>query len=196
MPDDIIHLLDELFTVTLDGRLRPRGGGGERVETLTMRALLAPALLWTSAIGCGLMAGVYFAFSAFIMTSLGRIAPAAGVAAMNATSVDIVKSAFIPVFMLTTLTGASLAVLGVMRRGQPGSAPMVIGGVIYVLGMFVVTMAVNQPMNEALMVVDPTSPQGIAYWSRYVTEWTMWNHVRTVASTVAMGMFIAALTAR
>jgi uncharacterized membrane protein len=161
-----------------------------------MRTLLAPALLWTSAMGCGLMAGVYFAFSAFIMTSLGRIAPAAGMAAMNATIVDIVKSPFIPVFMLTTLTAASLTVLGVMRWGQPGSALMVTGGVIYVLGMFVVTMVVNQPMNEALMGVDSATPQGVAYWSRYVTEWTMWNHVRTFASTIAMGMFIAALTVR
>lgn len=161
-----------------------------------MRALLAPALLWTSAIGCGLMAGVYFAFSAFIMTSLGRIAPAAGMAAMNATIVDIVKSPFIPVFMLTTLTAASLAVLGVMRWGQPGSALMVMGGVIYVLGMFVVTTAVNQPMNEALLAADPATSQGVALWSRYVTEWTMWNHVRTVASAIAMGMFIAALTVR
>ena len=83
-----------------------------------MRAMLAPALLWTSAIGCGLMAGVYFAFSAFIMTSLGRIAPAAGMVAMNATIVDIVRSPFMPVFMLTTLTAASLAVLGVVRWGQ------------------------------------------------------------------------------
>lgn len=161
-----------------------------------MRALLVAALLWTSAIGCGLMAGVYFAFSAFIMTSLGRIAPAAGMAAMNATTVDIVKSPFILVFMLTTLTAASLAVLGLMRWGKPGSALMALGGVIYVLGMFVVTMAVNQPMNEALMAVDPASPQGVAYWSRYVTEWTMWNHVRTATSTIAMGMFIAALTLR
>ena len=161
-----------------------------------MRALLAPALLWTSAIGCGLMAGVYFAFSAFIMTSLGRIAPAAGVAAMQAMNVDIVKSSFIPVFLLTTLTAASLAVLGVVRWGQPGSALMVIGGAIYVLGMFVVTMAVNQPMNVALMRVDAASPQGLAYWSHYLTEWTKWNHVRTVASIVATAMFIAALTSR
>jgi uncharacterized membrane protein len=161
-----------------------------------MRALVAPALLWISAIGCGLMAGVYFAFSAFIMTSLGRIAPEAGMAAMNATIVDIVKSPFIPVFMLTTLTAASLAVLGVVRWRESGSALMVTGGAIYILGMFVVTMAVNQPMNEALMGVDPASPQGLAYWSGYVTEWTMWNHVRTVASTIAMGMFIAALKVR
>ncbi|XIA62827.1 hypothetical protein ACFIOY_25830 [Bradyrhizobium sp. TZ2] len=28
-------------------------------------------LLWFSAIGCGLLAGLYFAFSTFIMTALG-----------------------------------------------------------------------------------------------------------------------------
>ena len=161
-----------------------------------MRALLAPALLWTSAIGCGLMAGVYFAFSAFIMTSLGRIAPSSGMVAMNATIVDIVKSPFMPVFMLTTLAAASLAVLGVVRWGQPGSTLMVIGGAIYVLGMFGVTMVFNQPMNEALLAADPASPQGLALWSRYLTEWTMWNHVRTVASTIATGMFVAALAGR
>src|SRR4029077_11999375 len=83
-----------------------------------------------------------------IMTSLGRIAPASGIAAMNAMIVDIVGSSFMPVFLLTTLSAASLVVLGVVRWGQPGSALMVIGGAIYVLGMFVVTMMVNQPMNE------------------------------------------------
>lgn len=161
-----------------------------------MRAILAPALLWTSAIGCGLMAGVYFAFSAFIMTSLGRIAPASGIAAMNAMIVDIVGSSFMPVFVLTTLSAASLAILGIVRWGQPGSALMIAGGVIYVLGMFFVTMMFNQPMNETLAAVDPASPQGVALWSRYLAEWTMWNHVRTVTSTLATALFIAALVAR
>jgi uncharacterized membrane protein len=35
-------------------------------------------LLWFAAIGCGVMAGVYFAFSTFIMTAFGRIDPAHG----------------------------------------------------------------------------------------------------------------------
>ena len=117
-------------------------------------------------------------------------------AAMNATIVNIVNSPFMPVFIVTTLTAASLAVLGVVRWGQPGSTWMVIGGAIYVLGMFGVTMVVNQPMNEALLAADPATSQGLALWSRYVLEWTLWNHVRTVASTVATAMFIAALTAR
>lgn len=161
-----------------------------------MRAMLVPALLWTSALGCGVMAGVYFAFSAFIMTSLGRIAPASGMSAMNATIVDIVKSPFMPVFMLTTLTAVSLSILGAVRWGQPGSALMAIGGAIYVLGMFGVTMMVNQPMNEALLAADPATSQGVAVWSRYLIDWTMWNHLRTISSAVATAMFIAALTAR
>jgi len=161
-----------------------------------MRAMLVPALLWTSALGCGVMAGVYFAFSAFIMTSLGRIAPASGMSAMNATIVDIVKSPFMPVFMLTTLTAVSLSILGAVRWGQLGSALMAIGGAIYVLGMFGVTMMVNQPMNEALLAADPATSQGVAVWSRYLIDWTMWNHLRTISSAVATAMFIAALTAQ
>ena len=46
--------------------------------------VLVTGLLWFSAIGCGLMAGLYFAFSTFIMTALGRIDQAAGIAATNA----------------------------------------------------------------------------------------------------------------
>ena len=53
-----------------------------------MLQMLVTGLLWFSAIGCGLLAGLYFAFSAFIMTALGRIGQAAGIAAMNATHSD------------------------------------------------------------------------------------------------------------
>ena len=38
-----------------------------------MQQLVIPGLLWFCAIGCGLLGGLYFAFSTFIMTSLGRI---------------------------------------------------------------------------------------------------------------------------
>jgi uncharacterized membrane protein len=56
-----------------------------------MRQFLTPSLLWFSAIGCGLLAGVYFAFSTFVMTALGRIGQAQGIAAMNAINVEIVS---------------------------------------------------------------------------------------------------------
>ena len=64
------------------------------------------------ALGCGLMAGVYFAFSTFIMTALGRLDQAASIAAMNAINVDIVRSLFMPLFLGTTVAGAALVVMG------------------------------------------------------------------------------------
>ncbi len=35
-------------------------------------------------------------------------------------------------------------------------------------------------------------PAGAAVWSRYVPEWTRWNHVRTVASMAATTLFVIA----
>ena len=157
---------------------------------------LATSLLWLSAIGCGLLAGLYFAFSAFVMTSLGRVGQAAGIAAMNAINKVIVQSLFLPVFMGSTLTCLALALLAPFRWSEPGAALWLAGGVLYVVGMFVVTMLFNVPLNNALAAVQPASTEAAALWARYLSDWTWWNHVRTAASTLAFVLFIAAIAAR
>jgi len=161
-----------------------------------MRRIITPGLLWFSAIGCGLLAGVYFAFSAFVMTSLGRIAPAAGIAAMNAISVDIVTSLFMPLFLGTSLAAALLAIRGALSWKVRGSIAMCAGGVIYLIGMTTVTMMFNVPLNDALAAVAPASSEGTALWTRYLVQWTWWNHVRTIACTVSTGLFILAIARR
>lgn len=161
-----------------------------------MMQILVPGLLWFSAIGCGLLAGLYFAFSAFIMTALGRIGQAAGIAAMNAINVAIIQSLFMPIFLGTTATSATLSAIALFRWGEPGATAMLVGGSLYVLGMFAVTMIFNVPLNNALAVVDPASTEATPLWARYLADWTKWNHVRTVASTVACALFIAAIAAR
>jgi uncharacterized membrane protein len=161
-----------------------------------MRQLLTSGLLWFSAIGCGLLAGLYFAFSTFIMTALGRIDQAAGISAMNAINVEIVRSLFMPFFLGTTLSSAALAPLAIVRWSEAGAMAMLVGGVLYVLGMFVVTMVFNVPLNDALAAVDPSSPAAATLWTRYLSDWTFWNHVRTVASTVACALFIVAIATR
>ena len=161
-----------------------------------MMQILITGLLWFSAIGCGLLAGLYFAFSTFIMTALGRIGQAAGIAAMNAINVTIVQSLFMPFFLGTTATSAALAVIALFRWGDPGAMAMLAGGVLYVLGMFIVTMIFNVPLNNALAAAEPASSEAASLWARYLTDWTMWNHVRTVSSTVACALFIAAIAAR
>ncbi|WP_426418864.1 DUF1772 domain-containing protein [Bradyrhizobium genosp. A] len=160
-----------------------------------MRQVMTGGLLWFSAVGCGLMAGVYFAFSTFVMIALGRLDQAAGIAAMNAINVDIVRSLFMPLFLGTTVAGATLVVMGVLRLSEPGAVSMIAGGGLYVVGMFVVTLVFNVPLNDALAAVQPSSPEAGVVWAAYLKDWVFWNHVRTVASVVASALFIVAIVA-
>src|SRR5699024_3669314 len=161
-----------------------------------MSLYLIPALLWFSAIGCGLLAGVYFAFSTFVMMALGRVEPATGIAAMNAINTVIVRSLFMPLFLTTTLAAAALAVLALFRWGEPGAVVLLVGGVVYVLGMFLVTMVFNVPLNNELLAADPASARDGSLWARFLQEWTAWNHVRTLSSAAAMVCFVITLAVR
>jgi uncharacterized membrane protein len=152
-------------------------------------------LLWFSAIGCGLIVGLYFAFSTFIMTAFDRIGQANGVAAMNSINATILGSLFMPLFFGTTIAAAVLGVLAIMRWGEPGTAFMLAGGAIYVVGMFLVTVFFNVPLNNELARAYPAHADTAAVWARYLSDWTFWNHVRTIASTAASALFIAALLA-
>jgi uncharacterized membrane protein len=158
--------------------------------------LLVAILLWFSALGCGLLAGLYFAFSTFIMAALAQVGQANGVGAMNAINSAILRSLFMPFFFGTTLSSAVLAVVGALQWGEPGSTPMFVGAVTYVLGMFGVTMLFNVPLNNALGASDPASPAAAPIWAKYLREWTFWNHVRTIACIAATALFIAAIASR
>lgn len=157
---------------------------------------LVTALLWFSAVSCGLMAGLYFAFSAFIMQALASIDRAAGAAAMNAINRVIQRSLFMPLFLGSSLACLLLAVIALIDWGASGAAAMFAGGLIYVVGMFVVTMRFNVPLNNALAAADPTDEKQAAAWTAYLDRWTRWNHVRTLSSTAALILFIAAIVQR
>ena len=161
-----------------------------------MTQFILTALLWVSAIGCAMMAGIYFTFSTFIMTALGRIPQAHGISAMQSINVVILKSLFMPLFWGTTLIALALAVIALFRLGTPGATAMLIGGVLYVAGMFVSTLVFNVPLNNALDAADPASADAASLWARYLTDWTFWNHARTVASAAASALFVTALLAR
>ncbi len=150
-------------------------------------------LLWFSAIGCGLLAGLYFAFSTFIMRALDRTGAEAGAAAMNAINLQILRSPFMPFFLGTTVSSAILALIALLRWGEPGSLSTLLGGVLYVVGMFGVTMVFNVPLNNRLSRAG--SGDVSAVWRNYLDVWTRWNHVRTLTSAAASALFIAAIAA-
>lgn len=59
------------------------------------------------------------------------------------------------------------------------------GALVYVIGTFGVTMAVNVPMNNRLARFQAPSPEGAAYWATYLSDWTRWNSIRSGAAMLA-----------
>ena len=153
-------------------------------------------LLWFAALSAGLMAGVYYAFSGFIMRALAELDPPGGMLAMRSIDRVILRSSFLPLFLASTVGCLFLVAYGLVWADQPGALPMAGGGALYVLGMFAVTMLANVPLNNALEAADPASAEGAALWNRYLVRWTAWNHVRTVSCVAALGLFVAAIALR
>lgn len=158
-----------------------------------MNTLIVNGLLWISALGAGLIAGVFFAFSTFIMKALDRSGQVHGILAMNSINSTILQSLFMPVFYATTLTSVVLAALALSRWDANRSMPVLMAAIVYVLGMFMCTIVFNVPLNNALAAVDPASTDGAAVWERFLNTWTFWNHVRTLAALGAAALFTFAL---
>ena len=135
-------------------------------------------LTLATALGCGLTAGVFFAFSTFVMPALGRLPAAEGIAAMQQINVKAINPWFMAALFGTAATSiATMAV--VLADWHESYGPYALaGGALDLLGTIGVTMFFNVPRNDALAEVDPRSPEAAGVWARYLTEWTAWNHVR------------------
>lgn len=146
--------------------------------------------LLATALGCGLVAGAFYAFSSFVMPALSRLPAAAGTAAMQSINVLAVTPAFMIVFCGTALACLALAVDAVAGGGEVA----VIGAAaLYVLGAFVLTIGYHVPRNDRLAGADPAAAETAPLWRRYVREWTTWNHVRAAAALAASALFISAI---
>ena len=145
------------------------------------------------ALGCGLNAGVFFAFSTFVMAGLARLAPGEGINAMNAINVSAVTPVFMTLLFGTGALCLIAIVLALFQWGAPGSLLALAAGSLYLAGSIAVTMLRNVPLNNALARVTQADALGKAIWKNYLTDWTRWNHVRTAACFIAMVLFLTAL---
>jgi len=144
-------------------------------------------------IGAGLIGGVFFAFSNFVMKALAGAAAHQGVAAMQRINVLVLNPLFLGAFLGTALLGLACVTIAAFAWTTPKSFLLVGSGLTYVIGSFGVTMGFNVPRNERLARLKPDSPEAATYWPVYVREWLFWNHVRTVASLASAALAAIAL---
>ncbi|BFM08168.1 DUF1772 domain-containing protein [Halioxenophilus aromaticivorans] len=132
----------------------------------------------------GIMAGIYAAFSLFVMRSLAKLDAINAGEAMVAINQTIVKTLFVPLFFGSVLLYA-YALVDALVYSKPQATLLAFAAVIYLLGMFVVTLKGNVPMNNRLQVLAPNHHQLREYWPQYAQQWSRLNHIRTVSSALA-----------
>jgi uncharacterized membrane protein len=150
-------------------------------------------LTFLSALGAGVMAGFFFAFSMCVMTALGRQPPAAGISAMQSINVVVLNPWFFAAFFGTAVACIILVVLALIGWSKPGALFLFVGSLAYLIGSIGVTIVFNVPLNNRLAAISPDSSEGAAMWTCYLSDWTVWNHVRTVACLAAAAAFTLAL---
>jgi uncharacterized membrane protein len=152
-------------------------------------------LTLVTALGAGLVAGAFFAFSTFIMAALGRIPGPEGIRAMQAINVTVINPWFMTALFGTGAACLAVVVAALVEWDGSYGPYLVAAGALYVFGCIVVTMAFNVPRNNALARATPESAEAAAVWKRYLVEWTAWNSVRTAASLAAAGLLIGGIVA-
>jgi uncharacterized membrane protein len=157
---------------------------------------IVAALIFATAILSGLVAGVFFAFSNFVMPGLGRAPHDVGAAAMRSINVAAPNPGFMALLFVPGLLAIALIVLALLQWQTLPSLLIIAASAIYLIGTLWVTMARNVPLNNALDRIQPGSPEEATLWERYLREWTMWNTVRTIAPALAAMLLTLTLMLR
>jgi uncharacterized membrane protein len=159
------------------------------------KSSFAFAVVFAAAIGSGIVGGIFYAFSSFVMTALSRIPPAQGVAAMNSMSVAVINVSFMTAFLGTAILSLVVGVASPFLWNKPGAKFALAGSAVYLFGCVGVTMIFNVPLNDRLASMGDTM-QAIAFWPSYLASWNLWNHVRSLAGILSAVLFTLAVSQR
>ena len=85
-------------------------------------------LTFVTALGCGLIAGLFFAFSVAVMQALARLPAAGGIAAMQSINSAILNPLFLSVFLGTAAGCALVMLTSLARWHSPSSLYLLVGG--------------------------------------------------------------------
>ena len=157
--------------------------------------MLASAIRLLAIVLLALAAGFFYAYSCSVIWGLDDAAPVAAIEAMQ----GINRAVRNPLFALSFFGALPLTALACLsfRPWRASTAGLLsLAALLAYLAAFVVTAAVNVPMNRALAEVDARAAADAAQiWRDFSGPWLFWNHLRAAAATLALLLLVLA-TAR
>jgi uncharacterized membrane protein len=148
-----------------------------------------------TAITTALMAGLFFAWSCSVTPGLARVSTPEYLAAFQSMNRAILNPVFMVCFMGTVIL---LPLSTYQQYSQPVSISFwffLIASVLYIVGVFGVTMAGNVPLNDML---DKFQMQGASLESmealrnKFEAPWNKLNMIRTFSSIASITFVILA----
>jgi uncharacterized membrane protein len=157
-----------------------------------MNALRTVSLLGAT-LTMGLVAGVFALYAHTIMPGLKSTDDRTFVAAFQSIDRAIIN----PWFMAGGFVGALLfTILAAVANLGEDALPWIVAALVLYLIAFVITIAVNVPLNDAIKAAgDPDRIRDLAAVRErfHETRWAAWNLVRVATSTAAFGCLAWAL---
>lgn len=144
----------------------------------------AHALILLAVTGSLIIAGIFFAFSNFVMLALKKIPESSGIQAMQSINRTVLNPLFLLIFFGTGAALITLCVLAKLTEFQDQSE-IFLAAAFYLLGCLAVTMVRNVPMNKSLDRIQLQTPESYIEWRKYTLAWSRWNSVRALASCSA-----------
>lgn len=120
--------------------------------------------------GAGIITGLLFAFSNFVMRALADLPSEKSMFVMQRINEKIINPVFLLFFMGTPL----LCLLIIINSN---SLILFIGAIAYLIGPFGITVLFNVPLNNKLAREELSDCDH--KWSVYQKKWQYWNHIRT-----------------
>lgn len=159
------------------------------MKTLQTISLIA------ATITTGITAGVLAAFAISVMPGIRGTDDRVFVDVMNRMNNAILNGWFLTAFMGGLVFSGIALVLHLRGDGRP-ALPWIAAGLGLYLVMFIITNAINVPLNDKLIAAGKSSTQVsdfVAARNNFEGKWVAWNIIRTVANTAALGCLVYAL---
>lgn len=172
---------------------RPRPPGPpENLTRSTMLDTSRGIVIVLATLAVGLLAGLFYSFTVAVMPGLARTDDRTFVQAMQQINIAIVNPWFLFSFLGAPLLVALACVLFYVG-GNRAPLPWLLLALVFAVATFVITSALNIPLNNALDAArqDPsaiTAPAGTR--TNFEATWVRWNNIRTLTSTGAL-LFMA-----
>jgi len=114
---------------------------------------IIPYVVVAAIAGAGIVTGLLFAFSNFIMRALAELQPDHGMFAMQQINEKIINPLFLFFFLGTPLLCLMIAGYCLLHLNDTHSVLLFFGSFGYIIGPFGITILCNVPLNDKLAAV-------------------------------------------